>query len=82
MNETSLETIDEIFKELRQSFKNGRTKSLAWRKQQIEQLYKMCEEQKHVFASALRTDFHRPESETIVFDCGGVSHEKIRAVRR
>ncbi|CAF4999990.1 unnamed protein product, partial [Rotaria sp. Silwood1] len=65
---------------LRQSFNNGKTKSLSWRKKQIEQIYKMCDEQKHIFASAAYTDFHRPKSETILFDCGAIRNECIHTL--
>lgn len=73
MNETPLENIPNIFRELRETFGTGKTKSIAWRKRQIEQLFKMCEEQKEVFASAANADFHRPKAETLLYDCGVVS---------
>ena len=72
-SETSIDAIDNIFTDLRRSFNTGTTKSLAWRKRQIEQVYKMCAEQKDLFASAGNADFHRPPTETIVLDCGSVS---------
>ena len=72
MKETPVDDIGEILKELRQAFNNGRTKSIAWRKQQLEQLYRMCDEQKEVFALANKADFHRPSFETLLFDCGSV----------
>lgn len=74
MNETPLDEIPSIFRDLRASFNTGKTKSVAWRKQQIEQVFKMCEEQKEAFAAAANADFHRPHAETILFDCGIVSH--------
>ncbi|CAF5048992.1 unnamed protein product, partial [Rotaria sp. Silwood1] len=70
MAETPLDSIPSIFQDLRASFKSGKTKSIAWRKRQIEQLYKMCDEQKDVFASAAYADFHRPSAETLLYDCG------------
>ena len=73
MIETPEDSIPNIFKDLRASFNSGKTKSLAWRKRQIEQLYKMCDEQKDVFASAVHADFHRPAAETRLYDCGVVS---------
>jgi acyl-CoA reductase-like NAD-dependent aldehyde dehydrogenase len=73
MNDTSIDVIENIFKDLRQSFNNGKTKSIEWRKKQLEQLYKMCDEQKEIFASANNADFHRPSFETLLFDCGSVS---------
>jgi hypothetical protein len=72
MSETSSETIGTIFTDLRRSFNAGTSKSLAWRKNQIMQLYKMCDEQQEVFASAAFADFHRPTAETYIYDCGVV----------
>ncbi len=73
MKDTPIDAIEGIFKELRQSFNNGKTKSIAWRKNQLEQLYKMCDEQRDILASANNADFHRPHFETLLFDCGSVS---------
>lgn len=72
MTETPVDSIADIFQELRRSFKSGTTKPMAWRKRQLEQLYKMCEEQQEVFASAANADFHRPSAETLLYDCGVV----------
>jgi len=74
MTETSVDSIPTIFKDLRASFNSGKTKSVAWRKRQIEQIYKMCDEQKEVFASAANADFYRPSAETLLYDCGVVSY--------
>ena len=73
MTDTSLDEIPAIFRDLRGTFNTGKTRSVAWRKRQIEQLYKMCDEQKEAFAAAANADFHRPNSETILYDCGVVS---------
>jgi len=67
MTETPIDVIEDIFKDLRQSFNNEKTKSLSWRKQQLEQICKMCDEQKDAFADAVHKDFHRPNSETIFY---------------
>lgn len=74
MTETPVGTIPTIFKDLRESFNSGKTKSLAWRKRQIQQIFKMCDEQKEVFASAANADFYRPSAETLLYDCGVVSY--------
>lgn len=73
MTETPVDSIPTIFTDLRTSFNNGKTKSIAWRKRQIEQLFKMCDEQKELFASAANADFNRPSTETLLYDCGMVS---------
>ncbi|CAF3876560.1 unnamed protein product [Rotaria sp. Silwood1] len=80
MAETPLDSIPSIFQDLRASFKSGKTKSIAWRKRQIEQLYKMCDEQKDVFASAAYADFHRPSAETLLYDCGVLRNECIHTL--
>ena len=72
MEETPVESLPDLFKNLRRTFNSGKTKSLAWRKQQLEQLYKMCDEQQEYFAAAGRVDFHRPTAETLLYDCGVV----------
>jgi aldehyde dehydrogenase (NAD+) len=74
MIETSMDVIETIFKDIRESFNTGKTKSLSWRKRQIEQIYKMFDEQKDAFAAAVNADFHRPKSETLLFDCGSVNY--------
>ena len=73
VKDTPVDAIEDIFKELRQSFNNGKTKSIAWRKNQLEQLYRMCDEQRDLLASATNADFHRPHFETLLLDCGSVS---------
>lgn len=73
MEETPVESLPDLFKDLRRAFNSGKTKSIAWRKQQIEQLYRMCDEQQEYFAAAARIDFHRPTAETLLYDCGVVS---------
>ncbi|CAF3961935.1 unnamed protein product [Rotaria sordida] len=80
MTETLVDSIPNIFQDLRSSFNSGKTKSIGWRKQQIEQLYKMCDEQKEVFASAANVDFHRPNAETLLYDCGVIRNECIHTL--
>ncbi len=80
MIETPVDSLPTILKDLRASFNAGKTKPLAWRKRQIEQLYKMCDEQKEVFASAAHADFHRPSTETILYDCGVVCYSFIFSI--
>lgn len=73
MIETSVDEIDNICQVVRTAFNSGRTRSVQWRKQQIQQLFKMCLEQENVFASAAHADFRRPYAETLLYDCGVVS---------
>ena len=81
MTETPIDAIDSIFQDLRQSFSAGKTKPVAWRKHQIAQIYKMCDEQKGAFAAAAKADFHRPDAETLIMDCGSVRLSFFRTRR-
>ena len=72
MMNTSNDVIKTMFQDLRRTFSSGKTKSLVWRRQQLEQLYKMFDEQSELFASAANADFHRPIFETRFLDCGSV----------
>jgi len=80
MTETPVDSIQTILKDLRSTFNSGKTRSLAWRKKQIEQVYKMCDEQKEVFASACNADFYRPSAETLLYDCGVIRNECIHVL--
>lgn len=75
--ETSSDVIETIFKDLRRAFDSGRTKPLAWREQQLEQLLKMCSEQKDAFAKAAHKDFRRPLDETLLLDCASVGVRQL-----
>lgn len=72
--DTALNVIEKIFQDLRNSFNQGKTKPIAWRRKQIEQVYKMCDEQRDYFARAAYADFQRPNFETKLFDCGSVRY--------
>ncbi|CAF0877034.1 unnamed protein product [Adineta ricciae] len=78
--ETPLDAIESIFKDLRQTFNSGKTKPLTWRRQQLERLYEMCDKEKDAFGAAANTDFHRPNSETLIFDCGSIRNECTHAL--
>lgn len=80
MDETPINSIPTVLGDLRKTFNTGKTKSVAWRKQQIEQIYKMFDEQKEVFASAAKADFHRPSAETYLYDCGVLRNECIHTL--
>lgn len=73
MEDTPVESLPDLFRDLRRNFDSGKTKPLEWRKEQLKQLYKMCEEQQDYFAAAARIDFYRPTAETLLYDCGVVS---------
>ena len=80
MTDTTIDEIPKILQDLRRTFNTGKTKSLTWRRQQLEQLHKMFEEQSDLFASAVNADFHRPGFETKFLDCGSVCPAKHMAL--
>ncbi|CAF0739540.1 unnamed protein product [Didymodactylos carnosus] len=77
---TAVESIPLLLTGLRTTFNSGKTKSLKWRKQQLERLLKLFDEQKHLFADAAKEDFHRPEQETLLYDCGLIRAECVYAL--
>ena len=53
---------------LRAAFDAGRTKPLAWRKEQLEQLIRMHDEHRQEFLDALHADFGKPAFEAFASD--------------
>ena len=69
---TSQGELKEAYATLIKTFKTGVTKSLAWRKWQLKQLWWMiCDNEKEI-AAALHTDLNRPDFESYLFDIGSV----------
>lgn len=58
-----LEKFPEIRAELRRTFASGRTKSVAWRQQQLLQLARLIQENADAFADALNSDLGKPRFE-------------------
>lgn len=68
-------TSDEILEAratLNTTFKGGLTKSIAWRKWQLKQVWWMVCDHEKAIASALHKDLHRHDFETHIADIGGV----------
>lgn len=64
-----------VNKTLRATFESGRTRSLAWRKEQIAGLRRMMEEGDAEFTAALRQDLGRPSMEAFAADIGHTKAE-------
>lgn len=60
---------------LRATFNTGRTKPLAWRKQQLQALRRLLTEQQDVFAEALYADLGKNATESHVTEIGFVVKE-------
>ncbi|MEY3806715.1 MAG: hypothetical protein RIR69_1527 [Actinomycetota bacterium] len=60
---------------VRATFNSGRTKPLSWRREQLEQMKRMLEENEEKFIDALRTDLGKPTVEGFVTDIAFVLGE-------
>ncbi|MEI7755750.1 MAG: aldehyde dehydrogenase family protein, partial [Actinomycetota bacterium] len=60
---------------LRATYKTGRTRPLAWRRNQLEQMIKMLEENEADLLAALRTDLGKPTVEGFITDIAFVTGE-------
>jgi aldehyde dehydrogenase (NAD+) len=67
---TEIDSIPSAVARLRSAYQSGRTRPLAWRKQQLEQLIKMHQDHKQEFIDALHADFGKPTFEAFASDVG------------
>jgi aldehyde dehydrogenase (NAD+) len=61
--------------DLRATYNSGHTRPLAWRKNQLEQLIKMLEENEAEFLAALKTDLGKPAVEGFITDIAFITGE-------
>ena len=66
---------------LRATFASGRTRPLAWRRQQLRSLRRMLEEHEADFVAALHEDLGKPALESFVSEIGLVRGEIDHALR-
>lgn len=64
--------LESAYKTLQETFKSGKTKSIAWRKWQLKQLWWMVCDNEGAIARALRTDLSRHDFESYYVDIGAV----------
>ncbi|HTX97142.1 MAG TPA: aldehyde dehydrogenase family protein [Mycobacterium sp.] len=67
---------------LRKTFATGRTRDVAWRKQQLLQLQKLMEENEAAIAAALAEDLDRNTFEAWMADIAGTTAEAQYAAKR
>ncbi len=60
---------------LRSTYQSGRTRPLAWRRKQLEQMARMLEENEAEFLEALRIDLGKPSVEGFITDIAFVTSE-------
>lgn len=69
---TTSEELQEAHATLTKTFKSNLTKSLAWRKWQLKQLWWLITDNEKAIATALHTDLNRHDFETYYADIGSV----------
>lgn len=57
---------NQAFKEIKETFRTGRTKELKFRKTQLKKLLKLLDENKDDICDALRADLNKPPFETLL----------------
>lgn len=62
---TTSDQLDAVHSTLRGTFKSGKTKSVAWRKWQLKQIWWMIKDNEKAFSKALRADLNRHEFESL-----------------
>ena len=72
---TSLNNIADIVSSLRTTYNSGTTRPLAWRKQQLEALVRMMEDNEAAFSAALKADLGKPDVEGFITDIAFVTSE-------
>ncbi len=75
-------TIATTVERLRGSFDAGRTRSLAWRKQQLQRVLDMLEARGQDLVDAIRRDFDKPELEAWATDIAPGSAEAKAALKK
>lgn len=74
MNDVANDT-KELIDTLRRTFRSGRTRSVAWRRDQLRQVSRMLREREAVFLDAMREDMGKPSFEAWIGDLALVSAE-------
>ena len=72
---TSLNNIADIVSSLRTTYYSGTTRPLSWRKQQLEALVRMMEDNEAAFSAALKADLGKPDVEGFITDIAFVTSE-------
>ncbi len=72
---TNLNNIADTVSSLRTTYNSGKTRPLAWRKQQLEALVRMMEDNEAAFSAALKADLGKPDVEGFITDIAFVTSE-------
>ena len=78
---SSIAAIPDLVQRLRSTFDSGKTRSLAWRRAQLEALIRFARENDAALIEALRADMGKPELEARVADVGQITIEAKLALK-
>lgn len=78
---TTAEQIDDAYSTLQRTFKSGKTKSIAWRKWQLKQMWWSVSDNEERIAKALHADLNRHDFETYFVDIGGLKQEILQTIK-
>ncbi|KAG5338228.1 hypothetical protein C0989_007898 [Termitomyces sp. Mn162] len=82
MNFTPIDEIPKIREVLRNTFRKGVTRPLAWRKHQLLQLARLTQENADAFANALAADLGRPRLEAFLGEVGPVFERALACAEK
>lgn len=74
---STAEEVDQAHATLTDTFKSGKTKSLAWRKWQLKQIWWMVADNEERIASALHEDLHRHTFESRLMDIAAMKSDVL-----
>ena len=74
---TTPEQIEAAYATLQGTFKTCKTKSLAWRKWQLKQIWWMVSDHEETICRALHSDLHRHDLESYFMDIGGIKQDLL-----
>lgn len=78
---TDVDRIPAVVDRLRATFESGRTRPLAWRREQLERLVALVDDHGDALCEAMRADLGKPELEAWAADLGSVRSEAKRALK-
>jgi aldehyde dehydrogenase (NAD+) len=78
---TPVEEFEKVYKTLHETFKNGKTKSIKWRKWQLKQIWWMIDENEQKITDALAQDLNRHPFESYISDIYGIKTDILEHIR-
>ncbi|KAK3168341.1 hypothetical protein OEA41_004788 [Lepraria neglecta] len=74
---TTPEQLDAAYTTLQQTFKSGKTKSIAWRKWQLKQMFWLIADNEEAVVKALHADLNRHDFESYYADIGALKKDVL-----